>query len=158
MQKGAAGNYSGNSNVIIVQPPVIADVIAPSIPQNVHIVALDHNHITVAWNASTDNAGGSGLKGYPIGTGQTSIGGADKYSTTNSFTINFNSVWWSFASQSFIIAVKADDNAGNVSAFSTYLNFTIPPAAVTNSINFTASNTNTVTGSSIDFVFTGQEL
>jgi PKD repeat protein len=151
--KDAAGNFSDYSTIITVQPPVIADVIAPGIPQNLHIVSLDHYQVTVAWDASTDNAGGSGLKGYPVGTGQTVIGGADKYTSTNSITINFNAAWWGLASQNFIIAAQAEDNAGNTSAFSTQLAFTIPPD-LSGGISFYAADSSfSHVGSPVQFTF-----
>ncbi len=151
--KDAAGNYSGYSNTITVQPPVVVDIIAPSIPQNVHIVSLDHYHVTVAWDFSTDNAGGSGMKGYPIWTCQTVWGGSDKYSTTNSFTINFDATHYALPGAYFQLAAQAEDNAGNKSALSASVVVNIPPAPA--ATNFTASPTTTEAGTAINFTFVG---
>ncbi len=123
------GNKSALSNSVRVDIPPAPDLIPPSVPQNLRIVELDHYHVKVAWDASTDNAGGSGLKGYPIGTGQTMIAFTDKYSNTNSYTINFDAAWWAIPNQWFIFAAKADDIAGNISAFSNTIRVDIPPAA-----------------------------
>lgn len=43
-----------------------ADTTAPSVPTNLHSTASSSNSISLAWNASTDNAGGSGLAGYKL--------------------------------------------------------------------------------------------
>jgi PKD repeat protein len=126
--KDAAGNYSPYSTEIIVNPLPVPDVTPPSVPQNLRIVELDHFHVKIVWDASTDNTGGSGIKGYPIWTWQTVIGGSDKYSSTNSYTITFNNTHWSLPGQYFLFAAQGEDNAGNKSALSNSVRVDIPPA------------------------------
>ncbi|AEI40690.1 carbohydrate binding domain-containing protein [Paenibacillus mucilaginosus] len=57
------GTVTANAaNPCVQLPP---DVTAPSVPQNVK-AAADGLRITLTWDASADNAGGSGLAGYEI--------------------------------------------------------------------------------------------
>jgi hypothetical protein len=102
------------------------DVVAPTVPTNLRIESLDHNHVTVVWDVSTDAE--SGIKGYPISTWQTQRGDSDKYATTNSYTINFDASHWSLDGQYFMLAVQAQDNAGNWGEISTAIRIDIPPA------------------------------
>lgn len=43
-----------------------ADLIPPSVPANLRLNVLGPSSIVVSWNASQDNSGGSGVKGYHV--------------------------------------------------------------------------------------------
>ena len=105
----AAGNESGHSAVATVTTPAATDKTPPSIPTNLHSTATTTNSISLAWNASTDNTGGSGLAGYHLYRGGVLIASP----TTNSFTDTGLT-----ASTSYTYSVSAYDNAANGSASS----------------------------------------
>lgn len=117
----AAGSYSltavatdnGNATTtsaavsVTVNTGTVPDTVPPSVPAGLRSTSKTASSITLAWNASTDNSGGSGVAGYdvyrngqpvgsPTGTGYTDSG--LQASTTYSYT------------------VRARDNAGNASA------------------------------------------
>ena len=64
-----AGNVSGFSSTVSVttpNAPATPDTTPPSVPTGFAGVAVDHRKLNLFWNASTDNAGGSGVKAYRI--------------------------------------------------------------------------------------------
>jgi Leucine-rich repeat (LRR) protein len=111
--------------LIFAQPEIIEDLFPPSVPTGLRIASIDQNHVTLSWDASTDDSGN--VKGYNIGTGQTLIAYTDKYSETNSYTINFDAAWQSLEGRYFIVAVNAEDYAGNKSELCQYIRVDIPP-------------------------------
>jgi len=48
-----------------------SDTTAPATPTSLHTTAIDSNSIALAWNASADNSGGSGVAGYKLYRGGT---------------------------------------------------------------------------------------
>ena len=86
-----------------------ADTTPPTIPTQLHVVSVTATSVSLQWRASTDNKKGSGLAGYDIFEN----GSAVASTTSTSFTVTGLA-----ASTTFQFAVRARDNAGNVSALS----------------------------------------
>jgi len=84
------------------------DTIAPSIPQNLNASALTSSSVQLTWQASTDNAGGSGLAGYRVFRSGTQIAqvAAGILTYTDSGLA---------ASTPYSYTVRAYDNAANES-------------------------------------------
>lgn len=89
---------------------VSRDQIAPSVPGQPAQGAVTQNSITISWSASTDT-GGSGLKGYDVERNGAVI--AIDVPTTSYVDTGLSS------GATYTYRVRARDNAGNVSAFST---------------------------------------
>lgn len=99
------------------------DTIAPSVPARLRSPSQTATSIALRWDASTDNAGGSGLAGYDIRRGAAVVG----TTTDTSFVVQGLS-----AGTSYTFAVRARDNAGNASAYSRDLTVsTTPPVSCT---------------------------
>lgn len=99
------------------------DSTAPSVPGNLRSPAQTPTTITLEWNASTDNAGGSGVAAYDIRQGTTVIGSV---------------AHTSFVAQgltpgtTYSFSIRARDRAGNASAYSRALRVgTVPPLPCT---------------------------
>ncbi len=90
-------------------PPPPVDTTAPSVPGGLTAGTITSSSVALSWNASSDNAGGSGLAGYDVYRGTTLVGSP----TTTSFTVTGLA-----ADTSYSFTVRAKDNAGNVSAAS----------------------------------------
>jgi fibronectin type 3 domain-containing protein len=106
----AAGNQSAQSTSASVTTPATPDKTPPSVPTNVHSTATTDSSISLGWNPSTDNTGGSGLAGYHVYRNGTLIASP----STNSFTDSGLN-----PSTSYSYSVSAYDNAANGSAAST---------------------------------------
>jgi chitodextrinase len=134
---------TASASVSVITPNA-ADTTPPSVP--IGLVASDAatpKVVSIAWKASTDNTGGSGLAGYHILRDGVDIG--DTNSTTTTYQDNSVS-----PSTTYSYAVEAYDNAGNISAPSTAISITTPanpvtppPSAPTN-VSATAVNSNQV--------------
>jgi chitodextrinase len=85
------------------------DTTAPSVPTGLNSPSQTTTSIALGWNASTDNAGGSGLKNYDVLRGGAVVGTV----TSTSFTDTGLS-----ANTTFSYSVRARDNSNNVSAAS----------------------------------------
>jgi YD repeat-containing protein len=109
----AAGNNSAQSNGVSVSTP---DTIAPSVPSNLSATAANATEINLSWNASTD-VGGSGLAGYRVLRGGTQIATAASTSYIDTSVA---------ASTTYQYAVRAYDNANNLSSQSNTANATTP--------------------------------
>src|SRR5436190_4637749 len=95
------------------------DTTAPSVPAGLSAPSKTSASVSLSWNASTDNAGGSGVAGYDVFQNGTSVGSP----TGTSFTATGLA-----ANTSFSFRVRARDNAGNASAQSAALSVTTDPA------------------------------
>lgn len=96
----------------------ITDTTPPSVPANLHSTGVTNGSISLAWNASTDNSGGSGVAGYRLyrnGTlAATITAGSGTTYTDTGLTAN----------TTYTYTVSAYDYAGNESAQSTAVNAT----------------------------------
>ncbi|MEL1265669.1 glycosyl hydrolase family 18 protein [Pseudoxanthomonas putridarboris] len=102
-----AGNASAQSAAISVTTAAASDTIAPSVPTGLAVVGQTASSISLAWAASTDNAGGSGVAGYDVYRNGTLAGSP----SGNSYTATGLA-----AATSYSFTVRARDNAGNTSA------------------------------------------
>jgi uncharacterized repeat protein (TIGR03806 family) len=99
------------------------DTTAPSVPQNLTAVAQSSSSIALAWQASSDDAGGSGLAGYRVRRGGVQI--QQLAAGTLAYTDSGLS-----ASTQYSYTVRAYDNAGNESGDSNAASATTAAAAV----------------------------
>jgi chitinase len=91
------------------------DTTAPSVPTGLNSPAKTATTVSLAWNASTDNPGGSGVAGYDVFRNGTVAGSP----TATSFTVTGLT-----ANTAYSFTVRARDNAGNASAQSAALSVT----------------------------------
>lgn len=98
-----------------------ADTTAPSVPGGLASPSQTSNSVSLSWNASTDNAGGSGLAGYDVYRNGSLAGSP----ASNSYTVSGLA-----ASTSYTFTVRARDNAGNASAQSGSISATTKPPVV----------------------------
>lgn len=119
-----------------------ADKQAPTAPTNVTTKVLTDNMVNLSWDAATDNFKGNvGVTGYDIYNGDTLIG-----STTG--RTNFK-VTGLTPNTTYQFTVKAKDEAGNVSEFSSPLKFTTlgyDPAPVNLTLNKTVTANGSIAG------------
>ncbi|UNP30690.1 glycosyl hydrolase family 18 protein [Lysobacter gummosus] len=85
------------------------DTTPPSVPGGLASPSQTSNSVSLSWNASTDNSGGSGVAGYDVYRSGSLIGSP----TTTSYTASGLN-----AGTSYSFTVRARDNAGNASAHS----------------------------------------
>lgn len=114
-----ATTTSAAVSITVASGPV--DTTAPSVPGGLNSPSQTSNSVALSWNASTDNAGGSGVAGYDIYRNGASAG----TSATTSFTVGGLA-----ASTSYTFTVRARDNAGNASAQSASISATTKPPVV----------------------------
>lgn len=91
--------------VTTVNPPT--DTTPPSVPTGLSATALSSSSIALSWNASTDNAGGSGVAGYDVYRNGSLIASP----TTTGYTNNGLA-----ANTTYSYAVRARDNASPANA------------------------------------------
>ncbi|MFK3651391.1 glycosyl hydrolase family 18 protein [Lysobacter enzymogenes] len=96
-----------------------SDTTPPSVPGGLASPSQTSSSVSLSWNASTDNAGGSGVAGYDVYRNGSLAGSP---SATN-YTVNGLN-----ASTSYTFTVRARDNAGNASAQSASISATTKPA------------------------------
>jgi chitinase len=102
---GATGtSATANITVNTVGTP---DTTAPSVPAGLAATSVTASSVNLSWNASTDNAGGSGIAGYDVYRNGTLVGSPAGTS--------FSSTGLA-ASTAYTFRVRARDNAGNASA------------------------------------------
>ena len=99
-----------------------ADTTPPSIPTQLHAASVTSTSVSLQWKASSDNKKGSGLAGYDVFEN----GSAVASTTSTSFTVTGLA-----PSTTFQLAVRARDNAGNVSALSSTVSATTKAASCT---------------------------
>src|SRR5271165_3315280 len=109
----AAGNNSSYSNTAGATTPAAADTTPPSTPTNLTATADSATQINLAWTASTDNVGVTGYK-LERCTGAACANFAQIATLT---TTTFNDTGLT-ASTSYSYRVRANDAAGNNSAYS----------------------------------------
>ncbi len=122
----AAGNLSGYSNIAAASTPGVPDTTAPTAPTALSSPIIAFNHVDLSWSASTDNVG---VTSYHlercIGPGCT---GFAEIAAPNATTFNDGSV---APSTNYRYRVRAADDAGNLSGYSTIIDVTTaatPPA------------------------------
>ncbi len=97
----------GNSALVDISVDAVSDTIAPAIPSGLAIGAVGTASLSLQWQASVDNAGGSGIAGYDVYRNGTHVGSSSGLAYTDSALQ---------PATSYTYAVRARDNAGNVSA------------------------------------------
>lgn len=112
-----AGNLSNASNTVTATPtpPPPTDTTPPSVPGSFRasLPVSTSKTVHLSWSASTDNVGGSGMKGYLV-----SRNGILVAAINNGSTISFDDTTTNFATQ-YTYAISAIDNANNTSAAAT---------------------------------------
>jgi len=122
----AAGNNSGYSNSASATTPAAADTTPPTAPTNLAATAASATQINLSWTASTDNVGVTGYK-----VERCSGAGCSNFVQIATPTgITFNDTGLT-ASTSYSYRVRANDAAGNNSAYSNTASTTTPAAADT---------------------------
>jgi chitinase len=109
-----AATTSATAN-ITVNPVTTPDTTAPSVPAGLVATSVTSSSVNLSWNASTDNAGGSGVAGYDVYRNGTLVGSPAGTS--------FSSTGLA-ASTAYTFRVRARDNAGNASAQGTQISAT----------------------------------
>lgn len=116
---GKTGSYSlkavavdnkgakGNSALVGISVDAASDTVAPAIPTGLAVANSGTASITLQWQASIDNAGGSGIAGYDVFRNGELVGATAALSYTDSALS---------PASSHTYAIRARDNAGNVSA------------------------------------------
>ncbi|MEK7493772.1 MAG: fibronectin type III domain-containing protein, partial [Patescibacteria group bacterium] len=116
-------NYSGSFGTIYAV--TLSDGTPPSDPTGLTAIAISPTQINLVWNASTDS-GGSGLAGYRVercmGVGCTSFG-----EIVTSPVASYSNTGLS-PSTIYRYQVRAYDNAGNMSGYSTPIAQAVTPA------------------------------
>ena len=122
--KDVAGNVSAASSAATAttETGTVTDTTAPSVPTGLTVGTVTSTSVALSWNASTDNAGGSGMAGYDVYRGTTLIGSP----TGTSFTATGLS-----PATAYSFTVRAKDVAGNVSAASSAATATTETGTVT---------------------------
>jgi chitodextrinase len=122
----AAGNNSGYSNSASATTPAAADTTPPTAPTNLAATAASATQINLSWTASTDNVGVTGYK-----VERCSGAGCSNFVQIATPTgITFNDTGLT-ASTSYSYRVRANDAAGNNSAYSNTASTTTPAVADT---------------------------
>lgn len=96
----------------------VTDTTAPSVPANLHTTSVGSTSVGLAWDASTDNTGGSGVAGYRLYRGGTLAATIPVASGTAYIDSGLT------ANTSYSYTVSAYDYAGNESAQNTSINVT----------------------------------
>ena len=92
---------------ITVNPVTSPDTTAPSVPGGLAAPSVTSSSVNLTWNASTDNAGGSGVAGYDVYRNGGLVGSSSSTGYTDSGLS---------AATAYTYRVRARDNAGNASA------------------------------------------
>ena len=92
-----------------------ADTTPPSAPTQLRVTSVTSTSVSLQWRASSDNKKGSGLAGYDIFENGSPVAST----TSTSFTVTGLS-----PSTTYQFAVRARDNAGNVSTLSNIVSAT----------------------------------
>ncbi|HUC86818.1 MAG TPA: fibronectin type III domain-containing protein, partial [Candidatus Saccharimonadales bacterium] len=130
----AAGNQSAKSTSVSVTTPKAADHTPPSIPTGLHSTATTINSISLAWNASTDNTGGSGVAGYHLYRNGTLVASPTGTTYTNTGLA---------ADTSYSYSVSAYDHAANGSQASAAVSVktkAVTPPSTPTGLTATAAN------------------
>jgi chitinase len=103
---------AGTSATVSISVVATADTIAPGVPGGLASNAQSEASISLHWNASSDNVGGSGIAGYDVYRNSALVGSTTATSYTDSGLA---------AGRGYSYAVRARDVAGNASAQSAAL-------------------------------------
>ncbi len=123
----AGSTLIGTSNpVVVTVGSVSADVTAPSTPTNLISPSKTASSVSLSWNSSTDNSGGSGMAGYYIYQNGSSTPINASVSTGTSYVVSAL-----IPSTAYTFIVKAKDVAGNYSGSSNSIAVTTSAAADT---------------------------
>jgi hypothetical protein len=138
----AVDNAGNQSNIVTwayaTTPACASDTTPPSVPAGVSATAASCSQINLSWQASTDNAGGSGVLGYNVYRGGAFLKQVLAPAVSTSDTGLAASTVYSYQ-------VAAVDNAGNVSSLSTTVNANTPacpdttPPSVPTGVSATAT-------------------
>jgi len=122
-----AGNLSGYSNIASATTSAASDTQAPTAPSNLAATASSSSQIGLTWTASTDNVG---VTGYRIErcSGASCTTFAQIGTTTGATTFNDTGLT---ASTAYRYRVRANDAAGNLSAYSNIASATTSAASDT---------------------------
>lgn len=130
---GKSGGYSlkavavdnkgakGSSALVKISVESSPDGVAPSIPTGLAVAAASSASLSLEWQASIDNAGGSGVAGYDVFRDGTLVGSTSALAYTDSALA---------ADTSHTYAVRARDLAGNASTLSPSLVASTLPGSV----------------------------
>jgi chitinase len=99
----------GNSALVSISVDAASDTVAPAIPTGLAVATVGTNSISLQWQASLDDAGGSGVAGYDVYRDGVLVGGTASLAYTDSALA---------AATSYTYAIRARDNAGNLSGLS----------------------------------------
>ncbi len=102
---GSASTTSATVNITVTGGGT--DTTPPSVPAGLNSPSQTSSSISLSWNASSDNAGGSGVAGYDVYRDGALVGSPTGTSFTNSGLT---------AATNYAYRVRARDNAGNASA------------------------------------------
>jgi chitodextrinase/predicted phosphodiesterase len=138
--KDAAGNLSGNSNVLNVTTLSAPDTEAPSVPSGLTASNVTMNSLSLSWTASTDNVG---VTGYDVYQGAAKIG----TSAITSFNVTGLAV-----NTAYSFTLRAKDAAGNISGNSNAINVTT--LADTQAPTIPTGLTGTATATTVDLSWT----
>ena len=116
--QGATTTSAARSITVTGAPS--GDTTPPSVPAGLASATQSSTSVSLSWNASSDNAGGSGIAGYRVYRNGTQVGTPTGAAYTDTALS---------ADTSYSYQVAARDNAGNVSAKSAALNVRTRPAA-----------------------------
>ena len=138
-----AGNSSGYSNTASATTPAAADTTPPSTPANLAATAASATQTNLSWTPSTDNVG---VAGYKL---ERCAGAAcaNFVQIATPTTTTFNDTGLT-ASTSYSYRVRADDAAGNNSAYSNTASATTSAAADTTPPSAPSNLTSTAASSS----------
>jgi glucose/arabinose dehydrogenase len=128
--RDAAGNSSQDSNEATVTTKPSNDHTPPSVPTNLHSTGRTGSTVTLAWNASKDNAGGIGLAGYDVyvNGGATPVASTDtpgatvgnlKSNTSYTFTVRARDLANNRSAPSNAVTVKTNGGGGGIGAVTT---------------------------------------
>jgi fibronectin type 3 domain-containing protein len=115
----AAGNASGTSNPVSVQPSATSDTQPPTVPTSVQVTSTTSSTVALSWQPSTDNVGVAGYRIYR---------NAALVATTSSPGYIDSGL---AAGTSYTYSVAAFDAAGNTSATSSTATGLTSPVADT---------------------------
>lgn len=111
---GNASTTSATATISVSGTPP-TDTTAPSVPTGLASPSQTSSSVSLTWNASTDNAGGSGVAGYDVYRNGGLVGSPSSTSYTDTGLA---------ASTSYNYRVRSRDNASNASAQSTQISAT----------------------------------
>ncbi|MBI2354093.1 MAG: Ig-like domain repeat protein [Deltaproteobacteria bacterium] len=120
-----AGNISSASNAQTVVTGVL-DTTPPSVPAGLKATSAGGNWISLAWDPSTDNAGGTGVTGYKIFRDNVLIGTSTQpaFTDTANIGIEKNGTTVTYVKKTYSYTVTAFDVVKNESATSVPLSVT----------------------------------